>query len=156
MATILERLGLTGVQYNSLKKLSETELSANAIINTLKGTGAAVNRQNGLAAIRELRGVIDTRPYVKSVNYNAQLNPDRLPYALTRQLRQYSYRAELTVLDQDTGETHIVVRNLSSTELLTKQQALDALEDMIFADTSTSGVEYIDAAITEVTQQAPA
>lgn len=153
--SLIKKLGISGLQYNALSSLAESELSANAIIASLKGTEAAINRAKGLQAIRELRGVISTRPYVTSVNYNARLNPDRLPYALTDQKREYSFRAELRVLNANTGEFETVVRNLSSSELLTKQEAIDRLQEM-FADTaSTSGVEFDSAVITQVTRQLP-
>jgi hypothetical protein len=150
--SLIKQLGLTGVQYNALSSLAETDLSASAIIARLQGTEAAIRRQTGFQAINALRGVISTRPYINSVTLNARPNPNRIPFALTTQKRAYSYRLELSVINEDTGETEIVTRNLSSSTLLTKQEAIDSIMDAFAETNSTSGVEFDSARVIQITQ----
>lgn len=123
--TIIEELGLSHAQFNALKSLAETDLSATAIIEKLKGSEGAIRRTTGLQAIRAFRDIVETRPYLKSVGYDKKLNPARIPRALGDQLRRYSYEIKFTVRAEDSDELSTLYRNFSTNELMTKQDVVD-------------------------------
>lgn len=151
--SLVEKLGLTGFQYNALSSLAESDLSANAIIQQLQGTQAAVQRSKGLQAIRELRGIQATRPYVASVGVTKNLNPESIPYAATDQLRNYSYRLVLTVTTDTDPAPRSIYRNVKSNDLLTKQQAIDEFLESFNDGSEGYQFDVISATVQQVTKK---
>lgn len=150
--SILDELGLTGAQYNALRSLSNTELSASAIIDQLAGTDAAIRRASGLKAVKAFRDITDVAPYIGSVGYDKGLNAGRIPRSVGEQKRRYSYEIRFDVRNKDTGETTFIHRNYSVSDLVTKQQAVDAWLEQFATNKSTSEYEITDYTVTTISE----
>lgn len=151
MASLLETLGVTGLQYNSLQVLYNQGYSASGAISFLQGTPAAIRKTTGLAVFRALGAADIAAKYVQSIPGYIIPNPANLSTSITSQKREYSYKFRLGVIDRNTGETSIVYRNLSSNDLVSAGVALDALQELMSNTQSTSGVDFQDAQLENIT-----
>ncbi len=104
---------------------TKEKLSHNEILRRYKAAGGELRRKAGLDVLNRLDAIQSTKKYISSVNLSKHLDKLRIPFASGETLRDYSFTVRVTGVHPDTGlkiERHIQV---SSSVLLTKQQAID-------------------------------
>ena len=153
MASLLDTLGVSGLQYNALQVLYKQGYSASAAITFLQGTPAAIRRTSGLAVFRALGAQDVAAMYLATIPGSVIPNPANLAPSLTTQKREYSYRFTLGVVDANTGALSTVTRNISTNELISPDVALDYLQAKMAEGSSTSGVVYQSSTLDNITVQ---
>lgn len=103
-------------------------LSANEALRQLSAAGMGIRRANALSIYSDLQDQVNARPYFKSVNLNARLDPSRLGQALTKTTGLYTYTVKSTGVNTLTGEKTERFVNVIADTLLTKQEALDTAQ----------------------------
>ena len=78
-------------------------ISTTALQQSLSSAGIGVRRQDLLDAIRAVKGAEAAADVLKSIRSDFRPNPDRLPFAVTRQLREFSFRVRVTGYDVNAG-----------------------------------------------------
>jgi len=118
-------------------------LSGNAIQNVLISSGLGIQRTVLQAIIREIKGVGLKSNHLKSIP--SKLNPDssRLPEALHKIRRNYSFTFEVTAYDRNTGESVIRNTTLSTDRLHSRQAMEDAMLDILSDDANQYALEDI-------------
>lgn len=79
-------------------------LSANANIAAYLAGGGQIRRQTGLDMIRRIRGVEDLSSRVRNIRPEFTPDPRRIPEALTKLRRAFSFRVRLRGTDISTGD----------------------------------------------------
>lgn len=153
MANFLDLLKGEGETIEFIKKAAETTKSATEILESLKAQGLGIRRQTGLQVISYLReNTIPARSYIASVNLTKLPTISRLPLSLTNQLRNFAYKALLTGVNSLTGEEQTRSITVSSSQLLTKQEALDIATSIADSDSQSGGLNGSTGVIAEITQ----
>lgn len=106
-----------------LTQLSEQSLSANEILRQATAAGFEIRRAAGLNVIRQLRSIVTGQEYIKAVRNAFLPDPLRLPFAVTDIRRNYSFRVRLDGTDKDTGERTTFFVQVTSDNIMTKDQA---------------------------------
>lgn len=96
-------------------------LSGNAIQRELSLAGIGLRRTDLQEAIRGLRGAELAADRLKFVRPDRRVDPSRLAPAITRQLREYSFRVRIEGVNAVTGETERRYVNVSTDRLLTAE-----------------------------------
>lgn len=117
-----------------VSSMVESGLSANAIGRALTEAGLGIRRTDLLELVRGLREVEITRPYVSSLRADFLPNPSRLAESVTTLLRSFSYTVQVEGTHLETGELFTKNITVSTDDLLTKEQAVNAALEI--ADTA--------------------
>lgn len=123
MAGILDTLSRTArTAFPIIQRGVREGLSANAIQDVLSGRGLGIRRQTLLDLVRLERGVQETINVLRFIHPGSRPNPDRLPEALTKIRRSFSFNVEVRARRLDTGEPFSQFVTVSTDRLLTRQQ----------------------------------
>ncbi len=95
-------------------------LSSTALQSELSAAGLGVRRTDLLEAIRSIKGMEVAADRLKSVRYDYTVDPSKLPFAVTRQLREYSFRVKVSGLNPLSGAYEDRFYNISSNDLMTR------------------------------------
>jgi len=128
-------------------------LSGNAIDRVLKSQGLGIRRQTLLDLVKTERQLIAHSNNMKHLPFNRKPNPAKLPTAITRQRREYSYVVRVRGTIPGTAalrEQHITI---SSSELLTRGEA-ENLAAEIGAGEYDSGQMEVDSVQLQSIQKA--
>lgn len=79
-------------------------LSANAIQSLLRGQGLGIRRTDLLSIIRAERGIEVASSQLRTLGHNRTPDPRRLPDALTKLRRAFSFEVKISGFDLSTGE----------------------------------------------------
>jgi hypothetical protein len=96
-------------------------LSTTQIQTELSAGGIGVRRTDLLEAVRAVRGAELAADRLKSVRSDYRPDPSRLPQAVTRQLREYSFRVRVQGYNPETGNPESRYFNVSTNELMTRE-----------------------------------
>ncbi len=122
-------------------------LSDNTIQRTLQDEGLGYRRTDMLSDIRTLRGVETSSARLRTLPPDRHADPSRMPYALTQQLREYSFRVRVSGFDPNVGQRVDRFINVSTNELLTRTEIEDIAsgfaEDMS-GENASGGLLEID------------
>jgi len=124
-------------------------LSGNKIAGILKGQGFKIRRQSLLDIIRAERGIKTAGAALKFLGMNRFPNPLRLPPALTRIRRKYSFIVKVTTSLLATGETIEQNITISTSKLLTRGELQQRAENMITDNQERYGLEVIVSQLIE-------
>lgn len=126
MPNILDLIKGEGTLFPTLLSAINVFTSSTEVLAALKSVTGITN-PNVLPAIADYvsQYTIPAIQYAKNLNLNSLPNISRLPYSLTTQLRNFAYNITLTGFDPNTGSLTDKYITVSSSSLLTKQQALD-------------------------------
>ena len=95
-------------------------VSANRIQRLLQDHGLGIRRTNLLEIVRRERGVAAAGERLRFIPKGLRPDPSRLPEALTRLLRRFSFTVRIRGSDPRTGETLERFVNVASDEVLTR------------------------------------
>ena len=119
-------------------------LSANSILTVLRSQNLGIRRQTLLDIVRSERGVIAAGSRLRSLNRNFFPDPRRLPDALTKIRRAFSFTVELRGFDLGTGESIDQSVNVSLDNVLTRNEIENRALNFIDADTERYGIAVTD------------
>lgn len=140
MANFLDLIKGEGPAVTFIKSLVNTDRSAASILSALRDNGLGIRTQTGYQVINYLRDTfLPSQEYIKSTPADQILNIARIPKSVTKLLRNFSYQLSFTGISRLTGETLTNYLTVSSNQLLTKQQAIDAAYGML------SNAEFYEA-----------
>lgn len=149
---VAELYGLEGAQYNALSSMSKGSLSANAILDQLKGLGLGINRSNGLKAIKAFKESYGLAGLPAAINSAGTINFNNVPFAVSNQRMDYAYWLQLTGTDRVTQQLRTINYKLSTNiEYETTQEAVDAAIEEIEEDGSAYGLDDIEGNVTHIT-----
>ena len=109
-------------------------LSANAIEVSLRAAGVGIRRQTLLDMVRRIRGVETTGAQLQFVGLNRTPDPRRIPEALTKLRRAFSFRVRLRGTDIATGDPFERFVNVALDHPLTRAEIEQIGTSFIFAD----------------------
>jgi hypothetical protein len=95
-------------------------LSSNRILEGLVKAGLGIKRQTGLDIIRAERGVQLEGGALRNLRRTAVFNPERLPEAMTKLRRKFSFQVELRGVDLNTGENTVRLVTVSTDNAMTR------------------------------------
>jgi len=100
-------------------------MSTTVLQRELSAAGIGVRRTDLLEAVRGIRGATLAADRLKSVRSDLRPDPARLPHAVTRQLREYSFRVRVQGLNPLSGQHESRWFQVSTNELLTRNEIED-------------------------------
>lgn len=119
--SLLSKLGKSAAQaYPIIQRGIREGLSANAIQKVLRDSGLGVRRTSLLEVVRAERGVQEAGERLRFLRPDRRPDPSRLPLAITKQRRLYSYTIRIRGADPFTAEPFERWFNVSSDQLLTR------------------------------------
>jgi len=133
-----------------IKDMVEEGNPANKILADLKEAGVKIRRSTGLELIRKAKGIVKSRPYVASVNYDKYPDPDRLPTAEFDISGEYGYHVKMTGRNRLTGEKFVRHTTISTNRLLTKREAVEAAMDYIAEAEEDYPFEFTAITVTDI------
>lgn len=116
---------LTGAAARALpfiEKLVGQGATTSRIQSTLSAAGMGVRRQDLLAAVRGVRGAEAAADRLKFIRSDFRPQPSMLPHAVTRQLRDFSFRVRIEGVNTFNGLREIRTFNVSTNELLSRDE----------------------------------
>jgi len=125
-------------------------LSGNVIQRALQTAGLGVRRADLQARIRELTNVPIKASVLKYIPNGSYASPNTLTQAGSYQSKNYFYRLQLTMKDDETGEITLNYYNISSDEELTIGEAKDIANEKYQKGTSGSNQTIISTVVTSV------
>lgn len=126
MANLLDLIKGEGQAIVFIRELAKTALTGTEILGQLRAAGLGIRTQTGYNAINYFRSIVQPAgQYTKFLNLNAYPTISRLPLSATKQLRNFSYWVDVRGFSKTTGEIQTTNIKVSSSQLLTKQQAID-------------------------------
>ena len=116
-------------------------LSANAIQVSLRAAGAGIRRQTLLDMVRRIRGVETTGAQLQFVRLDRVPDPRRIPEALTKLRRAFSFRVRLRGTDIATGARFERFVSVALDQPLTRAEIEQIGTSFIFAEPDRYQIE---------------
>jgi len=115
-----------------IKEAIEAGKKATETLESLRASGLGIRSQTFYQVYNYFTGpVAEAKSYISNVNLNSLPSIARLPLSATKQLRNFSYHAQVEVVDSFTGEKSTKHLTVSTNNLLTKQQAIDEIANRV-------------------------
>ena len=105
-----------------IESLTARGLTTTAIQSELQAAGLGVRRQDLLTAVRAVKGAEAAADRLKFVRSDFRPQPSLLPQAVTRQLREYSFRVKVQGVNPETGGYEARYFQVATNELLTRDE----------------------------------
>lgn len=115
--------------YPIIQKGVRAGLASRAIAGTLQKAGLGIRRSTLLKIMRKERSLVQHGLNMRFLPLKRFPNPLKLPTALTKLRRAYSYTVKVFGTNMGTGEPRTQQVTVSSSKLLTRQQAEDIAMD---------------------------
>lgn len=133
--------GTARIAYPIIQRGVRSGLASRQIAETLSNAGLGIRRATLLDIMKKEREIISHGLNMRYLPYDRAPNPDRLPPALTRLRRQYSYQVELQGRIIDTQE--LITRNVTvaSGKLLTRREAETIAMSYALDESEQYGIE---------------
>jgi hypothetical protein len=131
----LDTLSATARQaYPIIQRGVREGLSSRALDSLIReGLGSSIRRQTLLDIIRDVRNIFDVGAQLRFLNQESRPNPARLPEALTKIRREFSFTVEVRGIFGPTGLSTIQNVTITSDTLLTRREmeeaAIEAVEE---------------------------
>lgn len=122
-------------------------LSSRRLEEALRAAGQGVRRSDLLAAMRIVRGATEGMPRLANIRRDSRPDPARLPEAITKTRREYTFIVEVRGYDVRSGEPvsrHVTV---SSSHLPTRGEIEDEALDMAGEGGDRYGIEAESAVL---------
>lgn len=119
-------------------------LSANAILTVLRSQNLGIRRQTLLDIVRAEQGVISSGRQLRSLRRDLFPDPRRLPDALTKLRRPFSFTVRLRGFDLGTGESIDQNISVSLDNVLPRGEIESRAVNFIDADTERYGIAITD------------
>lgn len=100
-------------------------MSTTVLQRELSAAGIGVRRADLLEAVRAVRGATLAADRLKSVRSDLRPDPSRLPHAVTRQLREYSYKVRVQGFSPTTGQPETRYFSVATNDLLSRNEIED-------------------------------
>lgn len=125
-------------------------LSSRSISDSLREAGLGIRRATLLDIMRRERDIVSHGLRMKFLPLDRAPNPDRLPEALTRLRREFSYTVELRGRVIDTQELITRQVTVASSKLLTRREAEVIAAGFLLNTPEAYGMELDRAQLTGV------
>lgn len=118
----------TNVSANGLRALPGISsgiargLTDNQILTALQNAGQGYRRTDFLRDVAAIRGVDQASARLSRMAGSHYPDPSRLPFALTKQLREYSFRVKVSGYNPETGQAEDRYFSISTNDLLTRDE----------------------------------
>lgn len=123
-------------------------LSSRALERVIRAAGLAIRRQDLLTAMRLESGVQTQGSELRFLNQDHRPNPARLPIALTKIRRQYSFIVEVSGVNVSTGELTRRNVTVTSDSLLTRREIEAAAVDAVDSQGTRYGMRESSGTLT--------
>lgn len=141
--------------YPIIQRGVRSGLSSRAIAESLQAADLGIRRATLLDIMRRERELVTHSQNLRFLPLDRAPNPDRLPEALTRLRRQYSYKIELSGQIIDTAELITRSVTVSTSKLLTRRAVEAIAVGYVIEDPTTYPIEVIKAQLVSVTKAGP-
>ncbi len=140
MASLNPLGAVRSATFNMISHLAESELSANKILEELKTAGLGVNRQTGLALIRQFREVRAVSDAVSDFNPFPPENIEELPFSPMNLTDNYHTRIAYSGRDPFTKKLKTGFISVTSDESISDLDALKRAAAYLDATDGNYGV----------------
>lgn len=130
-------------------------ISANSIQTILRASNMGIRRQTLLDIIRAERGVISAGKDLRNIRLGFVPDPRRLPEALTKMRRSFSFTVRITGTDVSTGEALIQNISVALDKPLTRSQIESIAVDFIEADFERYGLDITEVLLVSGVKAGP-
>lgn len=124
-------------------------LSSSEITKVLQDQGIGIRRQTLLDIIRDERGAVTAGARLRNLGSRRMPNPERLPKALTRLRRAYSFVVEVRGINSETGETMTRPVTVSTSRLMSRADIEAQAMEYVVTDSERYGMDALTAVLTE-------
>jgi hypothetical protein len=153
MAFLFNFLFNEGEALGFIKKGIAEGLGTEEILGALAKGGLSIRPELATNVIEYLgKTILPDLDYIKRLQYFAQPNLARIPIALTKTLRNFSYQVSVQGFTKATGELETHNISISTNTLLTKQQAIDMATELAVGESKSGGLESGAGVVTSITQ----
>jgi len=136
-----------------IKKGLEQALRPAEIIESLSTAGLTIRPDLANRVIEYLgTTILPDIQYIKQLQQFAQPNLTRIPLALTKTLRNFTYEVSVQGIEKATREISTRTINISTNTILTKQQAVDIATELSTGETKSGGLESGAGKVTAIYQ----
>lgn len=122
-------------------------LSANKIIDALRGAGMSMRRQDALEAVRNIKGDQKKANTIKNVRKDYFPSDFLASEIKTSIFNPYSYTVAVKGIDPETSEEKIRYVTVSSKKRLTIRQVESEAQDLITEATEKYQIEFVEATV---------
>jgi hypothetical protein len=151
MADFLDLIKGEGLAVQFIKSLVSTPASAASILTQLRSAGLGIRTQTGYQVINYLRSnVLPSQTYLQNLANNVLPNVGKLSQSVTTQLRNYSYKVTIKGISALSGEPVQQFVTISTNSLLTKQEAMSAVENMVSNAEYYDGIDSPEIEVTDI------
>lgn len=120
-------------------------LSNRGIAETLRNNKLGINNSVLGEIVRREKAIIQHGQNLKFLPVNRRPNPEKLPVAITQQLREYAYTVRMRWYIEDTGELYTRHITVSSSKLLTRGEAQSIAEEMMQDNPENYPLDFLDS-----------
>lgn len=152
LSTLTKRARLA---YPIIQRGVREGLSSRAISNTLKAGGVGIRRNTLLDIMRRERDVWEHGQNLRYLPLDRRPNPSRLPEALTRIRRNYSYEVFVTGIDTSMGVPRGQYVTVASSKLLTRREAETLAIEYAGGIHESGGIEIEKAQLNNILRAGP-
>lgn len=131
--------------YPVIRALVAAGQSGQEVYESLQAAGLGARKTDVLAIVRNESDAILTRSDISRYLQDTVPDLSRIREAATKIVAPYSYTLEVTLLDPDTGEEEVVLRQGHSQDLLSPAEAANN-----FMDTNAEGNLYNGQEVSDV------
>lgn len=142
--------------YPLIQKGVRAGLSANRIGSALADAGMGIRRSTLLSIVKRERTLLDHSRNLRFLPFDRAPDPERLPEALTRLRRKYSYQIGVRGYIGDTGEPIQRFVTIASSTIITRRQAESAAMQMVEDDPDTYPIVIERVILDSVLRAGPA
>lgn len=153
MANFLDLIKGEGPAVELIKSLVDTVSSGAEILRQVRESGLGISNSTGYQVINYLRDTyLPSTSALKNLANDTLPTINSIPKSVTELLRNFSYKVAVTGSDINTGETRKQYIQISSNQLLTKQQALDAASNIVEQSSKSGGITFDEADVESIQQ----
>jgi hypothetical protein len=120
-------------------------MTANAIGRSIKAAGLKIRRQTLLDVVRAEKGVERAGAALRFLGLNRLPNINRLPSAITRIRRRFSFTVQVTGRLLETGEQIIQNITVSTNTIFTRRETERIAQDAVSGEVQRYGLEVVSA-----------
>lgn len=143
------------IAYPIIQRGVRSGISSRSIATELTAGGIGIRRSDLLGIMRREREIIQHGLNMRFLPLNRRPNPDRLPEALTRLRRRYSYVVEAFGTDLGTGQLRKQTITIASSTLLTRLAAEQLAEQYAQGQFDSGQLEVDRVQLVNVLQAGP-
>lgn len=152
-ANFLSLIKGEGLAVQAIKSLVSQNVPGSQILQQVADMGLTIRPNVGTQIINYLvESYLPAGEYIEALDLDSYPQLNKLPFSVTNMLRNFAYTVEINGTDQFDGGQISKNITISSNQLLTKQQAITAAENISAGDTKSGNVVDGEGTIVSITQ----